>query len=126
MIYMCTKCYKLHSGEYNRCCERGSLVYIDELIAPIIQSLNQKGYRTRYCCSSHNYTVHGYIFFDGIVPFGRMKEHYFTFDRDMQVVRWDNPKYDKENPIKTFEGIIKVMKALRYYTDKLPMKDVII
>ena len=28
-------------------------VEIDELMAPIIQVLNQKGYTTKYCCSGH-------------------------------------------------------------------------
>ncbi|MBQ8513044.1 MAG: hypothetical protein IJ497_10545 [Clostridia bacterium] len=28
-------------------------VYIDELIAPTISVLNQKGYTTRFCCSGH-------------------------------------------------------------------------
>jgi len=29
---------------------------VDELIAPSVQALNQKGYRTTYCCSGHPFS----------------------------------------------------------------------
>ena len=34
-------------------CVPDGYVYIDELIAPTIAVLNQKGYTTRFCCSGH-------------------------------------------------------------------------
>ena len=34
----------------------GSVIELDELIAPTIIELNNKGYYTRYCCSGHWYS----------------------------------------------------------------------
>lgn len=36
-------------------------VYIDDMIAPIIQLLNKKGYETCFCCSDHSLTTSLYI-----------------------------------------------------------------
>lgn len=46
-IYDECKCPKLNCG--------GTVVEIDELIAPTIIILNQKGYMTEFCCSGHWY-----------------------------------------------------------------------
>ena len=46
--------------------EDGPWIPIDEGIADVIIDLNKKGYKTRYCCSGHDYEkshFNGYIFF---------------------------------------------------------------
>lgn len=52
MSYLNLKTNKIYNyinsnKELNDCIE------VDEMIAPIIQLLNEKGYRTTYCCSGH-------------------------------------------------------------------------
>ena len=59
----------------------GTLIEIDELMIPIIQILNQKGYITKYCCSGHYDYIHpnSYIMFEDwvelpYIPDGFIKE----------------------------------------------------
>lgn len=69
MMYVCMECYELYNGvalnkrdfeiyDESKCprlnCD-GMVVEIDELIAPTIIILNQKGYMTEFCCSGHWY-----------------------------------------------------------------------
>ena len=52
---MCLKCFNLFeksSLKSINCCEN-KFAEIDDLIAPAIQVLNLKGYKTRGCCSGH-------------------------------------------------------------------------
>jgi len=55
MLLMCLKCFNLiekSSLKSINCCEN-KFAEIDNLIAPAIQVLNLKGYKTRGCCSGH-------------------------------------------------------------------------
>lgn len=68
-MHVCLECYEIYKFSslnkrdfdlYEECqCPRvncgGMVVEIDELIAPTIITLNQKGYITEYCCSGHWY-----------------------------------------------------------------------
>ena len=47
-------------------CSSYDMVEIDDLILPIIKILNQKGYKTEYCCSGHltERDTNTYIVFD--------------------------------------------------------------
>ena len=42
---------KLYNNVYN--VNDHDIVYVDDLIAPLIQLLNKKGYITEFCCSDH-------------------------------------------------------------------------
>lgn len=58
MAYMCMGCGEVYSWDMEVCpkasCE-GDVVWIDELMIPIIKLLREKGYITEYCCSGHVY-----------------------------------------------------------------------
>lgn len=75
---LCLTCYEVidplvyqRSDTYNICPKMGcnyEMIWVDELMLPIIISLNKKGYRTRQCCSSHLWDPDLYIEFDpGII-----------------------------------------------------------
>ena len=51
MAVMHKETFKIYHNDQNIVPE--GYVAIDELIAPTIQVLNQKGYTTRFCCSGH-------------------------------------------------------------------------
>ena len=51
MAIMHKKTFKIYHNDQNIIPE--DYVEIDELIAPVIQVLNQKGYTTKFCCSGH-------------------------------------------------------------------------
>lgn len=51
MAVMHEKTFKLFHND--QCLEPEGYVEIDEMIAPIIQVLNQKGYTTVFCCAGH-------------------------------------------------------------------------
>ena len=67
MLCMCNVCHDLYSvkdirfepkdiwevGECPKYGCYGTLVEIDEMIAPMIRELNNKGYITDFCCSGH-------------------------------------------------------------------------
>lgn len=51
MAYFNTKTYEIWDSVIKEF--RDDMVEVDEVIAPVIQRLNQKGYVTEYCCSGH-------------------------------------------------------------------------
>ena len=63
MAKICMKCFEifkdsfeLKRGQFNHCPKNnciGEVVEIDELMLPAIILLNQKGYKTKYCCRGH-------------------------------------------------------------------------
>lgn len=70
MGYMCMTCLREYykeglnlekaiDGYYYKCpsveCGDLGVVEIDDLILPVIKRLNEKGYRTTFCCSAHSY-----------------------------------------------------------------------
>lgn len=68
----CTRCGKFYKGQIDKedRCEdifcRGHLVEIDENIIMPIKILNEKGYKTAYCCAGHVESLYcgGYIAFN--------------------------------------------------------------
>ena len=67
MVCMCSECHDLYSVRHinfepdglwdvGKCPKYGcygTLVEIDEMIAPMIRDLNKKNYETMFCCSGH-------------------------------------------------------------------------
>jgi hypothetical protein len=53
--YVCESCFHIQKRYRRSKCEecKGITFVCDEWIAPIIQILNKKGYKTKYCCSGH-------------------------------------------------------------------------
>jgi hypothetical protein len=53
--YVCESCFHIQKRYRRSKCEecKGKTFVCDEWIAPTIQLLNRKGYRTKYCCSGH-------------------------------------------------------------------------
>ncbi len=61
---------------------------VDELIAPTIQILNQKGYTTRFCCSGH--PLNNWLFIDseaeeGYVKAGSPLQSYILFEEGITL-----------------------------------------
>lgn len=54
MACMHKKTFDIYHNEYHILYD--DYVEIDELIAPTIQILNRKGYKTKHCCSGHPFT----------------------------------------------------------------------
>jgi len=65
-IYLCLKCMKIYDNEslapskspyYKVCpdlyCDNREMFEIDENMIPIIIKLNDKGFKTKFCCSGH-------------------------------------------------------------------------
>lgn len=74
MGLMCSKCFEIcYAYEGCNICLRkdcdGEKVDIDNLMLPIIQILNRKGYKTLFCCSGHvgDFESSTYIKFDDSV-----------------------------------------------------------
>lgn len=58
MAFLCNQCWVLKSvyelGDLSCNCG-GEIVHIDDQMVTIIRILNQKGYKTQYCCSGHDF-----------------------------------------------------------------------
>lgn len=82
---MCESCFHIQKRyRKSKCNECSSFTFeVDELIAPVIQVLNRKGYRTIYCCSGHpefwkNTFAGTYIMFSE--PYHKLETFYFPKD----------------------------------------------
>lgn len=54
MSYLCLNCYKVYKNKPKKnCCSNA--IEIDDFMIPSIVLLNQKGYKTEFCCSGHIY-----------------------------------------------------------------------
>lgn len=92
MFYMCTACYRVmrRSKTPKKCKGCGlehTYVEIDEMMLPVIQMLNRKGYHTEHCCSGH--------YVDSDIS------TYIQFSRDIMtpidglpnMFEWEPPRY---------------------------------
>lgn len=58
MAYLCMSCLQVYKDNLKHCPKAdcyGKVEEIDELMLPIIKTLNEKGYKTDFCCSGHVY-----------------------------------------------------------------------
>ena len=145
---MCLDCYeeynkdniKISEDSYESPCPKancyGSVVEIDDLILPVIKLLNQKGYITTYCCSSHSYDAFSnpntYIsFYRDCFPESLPKGFYAEDDKWYEEFY---PKYsnkdkedicirkyydDKLNEFELHKEICKTMIELMKWVEKL-------
>lgn len=109
-MYIRTDTFEMNYSPSDNCFE------VDDLIAPAISTLNQKGYRTAFCCSGHAERPHNpelaYIAFEfgGITPETLPDGWYWAFDGQMEH------RYDTI----TLETVASVMSALSIWTESLP------
>lgn len=61
MALLCNHCWDIHSlygFEHTQCRCGGDIVHIDDQMVTIVRNLNEKGYKTQYCCAGHDYEQH--------------------------------------------------------------------
>ena len=105
--YMCPCCYKIYKSSSLRvlhskdgiphylcpsisCAHSGTdLVELDDPIAKYISQLNELGYRTKACCSGHNYDYYLdiYILFVREYKFDYLPEDWEYDNRDKKIIR---------------------------------------
>lgn len=127
---MCGHCgYLTHLNNTNfgttckGCGKELNVVLLDEIIAPIIFLLNQKGYDTQTCCMGHTYgNGNGYIAFKKVYP--EIDEYFKIYplyrlncDCDKDVIRW---KITGSNFIEKSKDITKWAEILYKIANELP------
>lgn len=97
------------------------LIEIDEMMAYPIMKLNQKGYKTRYCCSGHMMSPEsrkyneGYILFDTVYEFPSIPRYweYETWN-DAEKIHGEVSKLTS-----TIQNPFVYMNSLVNWVDKL-------
>ena len=129
-MYLCLNCFEVHSNkyrydrrDYNFCpklgCD-GEVVEIDELMIPVIKTLNEKGYCTEYCCSGHygdGYT-NTYIKFSEWVELPEELPDGFVYEERGNVIRKNY--VDNLHPNQKYIEILNTTKDLIEWADNLP------
>ena len=129
-MYLCLNCFEVYSNEYrydrrdyNFCpklgCD-GEVVEIDELMIPVIKTLNEKGYCTEYCCSGHygdGYT-NTYIKFSEWVELPEELPDGFVYEERGNVIRKNY--VDNLHPNEKYIEILNTTKDLIEWADNLP------
>ena len=129
-MYLCLNCFEVYSNEYrydrrdyNFCpklgCD-GEVVEIDELMIPVIKTLNEKGYCTEYCCSGHygdGYT-NTYIKFSEWVELPEELPDGFVYEEQGNVIRKNY--VDNLHPNQKYIEILNTTKDLIEWADNLP------
>ncbi len=137
MAYLCLKCYKVIEeraikrarkipyenkiGHYYVCpytkCQ-GEVVWIDELMVPIITTLNQKGYKTKHSCSAHSYQENPncYILFETYCKLQHLPK---GFNQEGKMIR----KVFRERGTRLFKEISNTAIELLEYAGRLPGKE---
>ena len=129
-MYLCLNCFEVYSNEYrydrrdyNFCpklgCD-GEVVEIDELMIPVVKTLNEKGYCTEYCCSGHygdGYT-NTYIKFSEWVELPEELPDGFVYEERGNVIRKNY--VDNLHPNQKYIEILNTTKDLIEWADNLP------
>lgn len=134
MKKMCLSCFKVYASTRKSPCGNcgSNLVKIDELYIVIIKILNQKGYRTTYCCSGHIYEKlpQSYILFGEGVKLPSLPEGYVidyeahtTLEsiKDITEIRRDFYLSAYENEVELQNDIIKSALAVLEWAESLPI-----
>ena len=134
MKKMCLSCFKVYAYTRKIPCGNcgSSLVKIDELYIAIIKLLNQKGYKTTYCCSGHIYEKlpQSYILFgEGIklpsLPEGYVIDHEahtaFESVKGITEIRRDFYLNSYGNEAELQKDIIKSALSVLEWAESLPI-----
>lgn len=143
MPYMCLTCFQIYDDSIEKTktiyrgknnewieviscpkadCLTGEVVYIDELILPVIKLLNEKGYRTKHCCSGHIYNENDcYVIFEAYVKELPNIPEGFSLTKgedDCLILSYDfnNKVWSKER----YKNILAVNNRLFEWAEKLP------
>ncbi len=111
-------------------CAGGDIVELDELIAPAIILLNQKGYFTKYCCSGHWYNPYSpYIYFEsGFEPVCEPPKDFtweFVEKDNGNTIMRAHHSDDINNHAEKYEWVYKINKNLYEWADNLPVREFI-
>ena len=138
MSYVCLNCWEVYWSEQHHCpkrsCGDSPVVEIDELMFPIIQMLNKKGYWTKNCCSGHTYDecCNPYIQFDEflreeILEDSGVREIFKDlpsgWELEIDDERWAfclRNHIEKKDVVSMYEDIVNANLALLKYVEKLP------
>ena len=101
ILKVCSNCFE------EKCNCKSNKIEIDKNIYPIIKTLNQKGYHTKFCCEGHIYNkiFDLYIYFDKKYLFNNYPK-FFKIEnfREGIILRCldvnDNPNYEKRKILK--------------------------
>ena len=132
-MYLCLNCFEVYSNEYrydrrdyNFCpklgCD-GEVVEIDELMIPVIKTLNEKGYCTEYCCSGHygdGYT-NTYIKFSEWVELPEELPDGFVYEERGNVIRKNY--VDNLHPNEKYIEILNTANDPIEWADNLPYEE---
>jgi len=121
----------LYPEEYVPCplmsCRGENVVQVDEMILPVIRTLNMKGYRTEYSCSDHAYEslIGTYICFEEIHDFKDLPKGYkLEIHNDKTIIRDCYDSLNKSTTpwndgIKRQAAIMNSIKGLMQWADNL-------
>jgi len=143
-IYLCLNCFKYNQVTYLvsdksniQCtnCGEHKIIEIDDLLAPIVKILNQKGYTTLYCCSGHlcKDGCNTYITFPSNIELPLIPENFILEDKEFYTIQgwdkfYDNTKYSirrwymdvRQNDELLYKEIINVHLQLLEWAKILP------
>lgn len=136
IILVCTKCFEIYNinnikkpfdlKEYF--CPKinctGEIHEIDELIYEAIKILNQKGYKTKHCCSGHLYDepIQTYISFEKNIVIPSVPNN-FGFNYEGNVIRKILDDYKNKNLSERLNYVIETHKDILDWVNDLPRFD---
>lgn len=140
-LYICMSCNEVYKAnlvtktfehsEINYCPKEncsGSVIELDELIAPTIIELNNKGYVTIYCCAGHWYDdlCNAYIYFlnNNYVP--KEIPKYFNLEKHGDVAHTIRSRFNEQTDFKSkYDFVIEINKMLLEWAKSLPENEFI-
>lgn len=130
-MHVCMECFEIYdkrflNDRYDEIpCPKedcsGDVVELDELIAPTIILLNEKGYCTKFCCSGHWYSHSSTVyifFFDDCVPPYIPKS--FKWDDYREPINTMRARYDEKSDESKYDFVVRMNKELFEWAINLP------